>query len=170
MKHNPTFFQPVPHNEISESQEDNWSFGERFNYSAKELMAKVYEVLKNEGVEITVKSANYMIKCELNRLKGNLTTANSQMEVELEGDRIVEENEDILPLQLTRNEESKKGKSKRAKKVDKYSKNKLVFGIQIFSIPNSDSHLLDMRFYKGHPLIFLDFSSRFISCLKSFQK
>ena len=164
MKQNPSFFQPISHEELSKSQsEDNWSFGERFECSAKELMAKVYSVLESEGISIDQKSTNYKIKCKLIRT-GNLTTTNSQMEIE-DTEPLKDENEERSSLHLPKFGEMKSVKKPKAKK-DKYSKKELIFGIQIYSLPNSDSHLLDVRFYKGHPMIFLDFCSKFLSNLK----
>jgi len=137
------------HEESAFEVNDVWHYGARLAFEPQVIMEGITETLIELNTTYVIKSPNYRIKCFHKLHKTNMGIQTIE----------IEENEPVATPQDLNNKQGHL-------KEDKYTKNELVFIIQIYALPNSKEYVLDIQRTKGHTLLFLVYSQKLMNILK----
>jgi len=133
--------------EVETNYNDGWHYGTKLELEPQIIMEGITETLLELDTTYVIKSPNYRIKCfhKLHRASVGIQAIESD-----NVDSAAGNGNGINPPPA----------------ADKFTKNELVFVVQIYSVPNSKEYVVDLQRTKGHTIIFLEYCQKLMNILK----
>lgn len=144
-------FVPDKDGEVQPSPNEVWHYGARLALEPQIIMEGITESLTELDTTYIIKAPSYRIKCFHKLHKTNMGVQTIEIE---NTEPVFHQHQDPNPNHHA------------TSKHDKYTKNELVFIVQIYAIPNSKEYVVDIQRTKGHTILFLEYCQKFMNILK----